>query len=212
MLRYKRTEQDYLTFRGNRVSTGRNKIHPYPAMLHPMLVDFLIDKHGISGNIIFDPFCGSGTTLLRAGMRGFKSYGLDVNPLAILISKAKTQIYSSDLILEFEDLKRDILENESPLFFDNTKIDIPDIRNMSYWFSSEATRSLGIIRSALAKDYKYRDFFVTNFAFVCRDQSYTRKGEFKRYRITEDKIRKTKDESVYSFVNKPDRMIHEFLN
>ncbi|MDE2698017.1 MAG: DNA modification methylase, partial [Gemmatimonadota bacterium] len=31
------------------------------------------------------------------------------------------------------------------------------------------------------------------------------------YRITEDKIRKTKDESVYRFVNKTDSMIHEFL-
>ncbi len=40
--------------------------------------------------IIFDPFCGSGTTLVEAQNAGLASIGVDANPLAVRISRAKT--------------------------------------------------------------------------------------------------------------------------
>ena len=51
-----RIEQSILSFRGEPLLRERNKIHPYPAMLHPLLVDFLIDRYAKNGNTIFDPF------------------------------------------------------------------------------------------------------------------------------------------------------------
>jgi len=97
---YKRTPQKELSFAGEKLTRGRHKIHPYPAMLHPLLVDFLIKKYVEKDDVVFDPFCGSGVTLLQASVNGHKSIGFDINPLALLIAKVKTQKY------DVKDLKR----------------------------------------------------------------------------------------------------------
>ena len=47
---YTRTEQQELSFQGERLLRGRHRIHPYPAMLHPLLVDFLIGKYAKTGD------------------------------------------------------------------------------------------------------------------------------------------------------------------
>jgi SAM-dependent methyltransferase len=74
--------------------TGDTLTHPfhtYPARLHPatarVLVDFIGD--GTRGPIL-DPFCGSGTVLVEARANGMKAIGVDLNPLAVLIARAKT--------------------------------------------------------------------------------------------------------------------------
>ena len=41
---------------------------------------------------MFDPYCGSGTTLLEGMLNGFRTYGCDFNPLAAKIAHAKTAI------------------------------------------------------------------------------------------------------------------------
>lgn len=179
---YKRTSQKELSFAGEKLTRERHKLHPYPAMLHPLLVDYLLKKYAKKGNIIFDPFCGSGVTLLQSSINGYSSIGFDINPLALLIAKAKTTKYDiKKLREEFEDFKKSILKNK--------KSDIPTIKNMDYWYSKKVAEDLGKIRAVLkSKKYKYQDFFVTNFAYICRKQSLTRNGEFKRYRVKEEKV------------------------
>lgn len=46
------------------------------------------------GSIIVDPFCGCGTTLIAAQELGFESYGFDINPMSVLVSRVKTRNYS----------------------------------------------------------------------------------------------------------------------
>ena len=210
---YTRTEQKELSFFGEQLLRGRHRIHPYPAMLHPLLVDFIIDIYAKNRDVVFDPFCGSGVTLLQSGINGHKSIGFDINPLALLIARAKTQTYQKNKLLEeFEDLKRTICQNSSPLF-SSDKIDIPQIKNMDYWYSKSVVKDLGRIRFVLKNNYyKYRDFFMVNFAFVCRDQSLTRKGEFKRYRINKERIEKTKNEVFAKFFSHIQKMIEVFLS
>lgn len=104
-------------------------------MLHPLLVDFLIDAYAEKENVVFDPFCGSGVTLLQSGINGHESIGFDINPLALLIARAKTQTYRDEKLLrEFEDLKKTVYQNASPLFNDDDKIDVPKIKNRDYWY------------------------------------------------------------------------------
>jgi DNA modification methylase len=180
---YKRTTQKELSFSGEKLTRGRHKIHPYPAMLHPLLVDYLIKKYAQKDDIIFDPFCGSGVTLLQSSVSGHPSIGFDINPLALLIAKVKTGKYDiNKLKEEYTDFKKSVLKNKKP--------DIPEIKNIDYWYAKEVISDLGKIRSVLKKSkYKYQDFFVINFAYICRKQSLTRNGEFKRYRVKEEKIK-----------------------
>lgn len=58
-------------------------------------------------NAILDPFCGTGTTLLTAKQRGIGSVGVDASPLAVFISKTKTDDYETrDLEAALEFLNR----------------------------------------------------------------------------------------------------------
>ena len=44
---------------------------------------------GRAGATVLDPFCGSGTTLVEARAAGMSAVGIDLNPLAVLIARAK---------------------------------------------------------------------------------------------------------------------------
>lgn len=66
-------------------------IHPYPAKFIGEIPRALISSLPIlPGTVIFDPFCGSGTTLVEAQRKGIASVGVDLNPIACLISRVKT--------------------------------------------------------------------------------------------------------------------------
>ena len=187
---YKKTIKKELSFAGEKLTRGRHKMHPYPAMLHPLLVDYLIEKNAKKGDIIFDPFCGSGVTLLQSSVNGHSSVGFDINPLALLIAKVKTSKYNiKKLKEEFNDFRNSVIKNK--------KIDVPNIKNIDYWYTKDVIEDLGRARLVLKnKEYEYKDFFIVNFAFVCRNQSLTRNGEFKRYRVKEEKI-KTFENKVF---------------
>lgn len=64
-------------------------VHPYPARFIPELPALALDCLGASGPVL-DPFCGSGTTLVEAVRRGQRALGVDLNPIACLISRVKT--------------------------------------------------------------------------------------------------------------------------
>jgi len=67
--------------------------HRYPAKFIPQLVDKALEDYG-PGNraaLIFDPFCGSGTTLVCGLLKGYFSAGADINPLATLITEVKAR-------------------------------------------------------------------------------------------------------------------------
>ena len=67
--------------------------HSYPARLHPAtarVLAELIAGHAKANAVIVDPFCGSGTTLVEARAAGLRAVGIDLNPLAVLVARAKT--------------------------------------------------------------------------------------------------------------------------
>lgn len=80
-----------------------DRIHPYPAKFTvDLAIEYLL-KYTQEGDVVFDPFVGSGTTLLAASALHRKGIGTDINHIAILISKAKLLRLSRR---EFDDLER----------------------------------------------------------------------------------------------------------
>jgi DNA modification methylase len=65
-------------------------LHPYPAKYIPQIPNAIIQKLSKPGEVVADIFCGSGTTLVEALALGRHAVGVDANPLACLISEAKT--------------------------------------------------------------------------------------------------------------------------
>jgi SAM-dependent methyltransferase len=63
----------------------------------PGVVAGLLDAFGVdAGSVVLDPFCGTGTTLLEARWRGAFALGLDANPAAVLVSRAKNAFCVED--------------------------------------------------------------------------------------------------------------------
>src|SRR6187200_384932 len=75
-----RTQTSYLT----------HDYHRYPAKFIPQLAERLIKDNSKSADLVCDPFMGSGTTLLEALLNSRRAYGSDINPVSVLISRAKT--------------------------------------------------------------------------------------------------------------------------
>lgn len=64
--------------------------HKYPAKFIPQLARALIEEYTAEGDLIWDPFCGSGTLNIEAFRANRHSIGTDINPVAVLISRVKT--------------------------------------------------------------------------------------------------------------------------
>ena len=63
--------------------------HRYPAKFIPQIVSRLLEKYTKEGDLVVDPFGGCGTTLVESKVMGRPSIGVDINPVAVLITKAK---------------------------------------------------------------------------------------------------------------------------
>ncbi len=64
--------------------------HAYPARAHPVTVRRLIDAFAPAKGVVLDPFCGSGTVLIEAMLADRNGLGTDLNPLAVMLARAKT--------------------------------------------------------------------------------------------------------------------------
>ena len=69
--------------------------HRYPAKFIPQVVSRLIKEYSKKGNWVIDPFGGCGTTLIESKVIQRNSIGVDINPVAVLITKAKKNSYSA---------------------------------------------------------------------------------------------------------------------
>ncbi|MDE6140149.1 MAG: site-specific DNA-methyltransferase [Alistipes sp.] len=79
-----------------------HRLHPYKGKFIPQLVEYFIDEHTdkfkkdkyfSAGDIILDPFCGSGTTLVQANELGIDAIGIDISQFNALISNSKIAQY-----------------------------------------------------------------------------------------------------------------------
>lgn len=65
--------------------------HRYPAKFPPQIVSKLLETYAKEGDLIVDVFAGCGTTLVESKAHGFRSVGVDINPVAKMITEAKTE-------------------------------------------------------------------------------------------------------------------------
>ncbi len=77
-----------------------NAICPYYTMF-PLEYPFhILQKHRKENPVVFDPFCGRGTTLYAARYLGLSSWGTDTSPIAVAIAKAKLAASGKENVLD----------------------------------------------------------------------------------------------------------------
>src|SRR5579872_1464861 len=137
---------DYLTHR----------LHPYPAKFIPQIPRKLIEELSDPNETVADIFCGSGTTLVEALLAGRHAIGIDANPLACLVSQAKTsRLSGEDLDSLFAladrsrataaliDIKREgLFYDPHPFVSEATR---PSSEALSFWFDDFIVEELAEI-------------------------------------------------------------------
>jgi len=79
-----------------------HNIHRYSGKFIPQIASMAIELLTMPGECILDSYMGSGTTLLEAHLENRNAIGVDINPLAVLISKVKNTPVSTDEIVELD--------------------------------------------------------------------------------------------------------------
>ena len=176
-------------------------IHKYPAKYIPEFPRWAIKKFSKKGELIIDPFSGSGTTNIEAMLQGRKSYSLDVDPLAILLTKVKTTPLNLKKLNESsEKLLNNIKETKTPKR-------VPNFKNRDHWFKKEVTQKLSIIKESIEKEENedIKDFFKVNLSAIVRvcsnadlgsHKPCVRKGINRRIPEPIDKFEKTLKENI----------------
>ena len=166
-------------------------IHTYPAMMIPPIPKNLINivkSYQPQVKNLVDPFLGSGTVLLEGLLAGMNAWGLDLNPLACLISKAKCTLIDPAVLKRANE---NILRNIGSCIGNNKlKVEKPNFYNINYWFKEYVIRHLQIVKNQIKEvdDPDIRTLYWVAFSETVRDCSNTRNGEFKLYRISEDRL------------------------
>lgn len=117
-------------------------MHRFPGKFIPNLPRYVMREHlnADPQRVILDPFCGSGTTLVEAALEGRAARGIDIDPLAVAIAKAKTTRLSEDELNQVEAHWSD---------FDFSAADpslIPQVPNLPHWFRPDTVLELTSIK------------------------------------------------------------------
>jgi SAM-dependent methyltransferase len=96
---------------------------------------------------VLDPFCGTGTTLLIAGYKGFEATGVEINPFLVWLSRTKTRIYFAEQIAQARNVAHCSVEMRSQI--QRTEIDVPSIRDIDRWWDADSLRWLATMKKAI---------------------------------------------------------------
>ena len=183
-----------LTFEpGGRASKMTHYLFRYPAKFHPPVVAELLARYTDVGDVVLDPFVGSGTLLVEACLAGRRSFGVDIDPLAILIAKAKTRRYDlgavetavEKLLSDVAQIERspscyeafmwrDISRQELEHFVSAEGLKVPKIPNIEHWFRRYVIVDLARISFCiqdLCTDDRTKLFLNSVFASIIRNCS-----------------------------------------
>lgn len=150
------------------VAFATHGLHKFPAKFIPQLPRWALEYVAPPRPAtILDPFCGSGTTQLEAALAGHSGIGVDINPLAVMISKAK----GAHLAGGWEHLLDRVLRSargrtphiEERLKRDPQSLDLHP--TWDYWFSGESMARLLGLRLAIGDHID--DVETRNYLLVC---------------------------------------------
>lgn len=163
-----------LDFHNHSSDYASHGFHSFPAKFPPQLPRRFIQALTEPGDAVLDPMMGSGTTVVESLLLGRRGIGLDIDPLALLLTGTKVAALSPD---EVEQLAQDIsararlaitrglgeLESELAERWDPKTHAFVD-----YWFAYETQLELLALIREIEKipDDKMRAFFELAFSAI----------------------------------------------
>ncbi len=198
VLEAKSSDPDFWSSKERDRSDSAHCIFQYPAMMVPIVQRRLLgtmmevrpDIHSV-----YDPFVGSGTSLVSGMHYGMDVYGNDINPLAVLISRVRTAptVNSSvDAVIEqISDLAK----------ADRRQTIETSMENREKWFKHDIAIELSRLRRAIRNctDLWARQFLWVTLAETVRLTSNDRTSTYKMHARPADEILKRKQSPILVF-------------
>lgn len=197
-----------------------HNIHRYSGKFIPQIARSVMDIISEEGDTILDPYVGSGTTALEAMISGRKCIGVDLNPLAILISEVKTNVVPVARLEQFRiDLKASLetsINKQTVLFDAPYCISIDDINcdarisnewNLK-WYQPDVLEQLILIYDVIESidDESLQKIAKVAFSSILRKSS----NASSRYpNVMYDKNHKKKPLPLKSFMDSIDDLINK---
>ncbi|MBP1986982.1 DNA adenine methylase [Halolamina salifodinae] len=189
------------TFESSDTQYLTHGLHNYPARMIPKIPDTLLGHYkqqGVieEGDLVYDPFSGSGTTAVEGRLHGLNAEGNDINPFAVMLSEAKSIPLERGSLSEARDalvdgLSEDLREVREAYEEDGevSWLEMPDVRDG--WFPEPQLHELTALRDRIDSvddefGEAYARFFRIVLSHTTRKVSYQRNGEYKRYRLAEE--------------------------
>lgn len=172
-----RVNKDWSFAENRSIDTWTHGYHRYPAKFIPQVVKKLLETYAAPGSTVADVFAGCGTTLVECKIHGMHSVGVDINPVAQLITNAKINpVKPKVLTILFSELK-DVISTYVP-----DKIDVHDNHpRIDYWFRNEEKEKIAYLYSLILeiKNVKARTFFLCALSNILKNCSRWLQGSTK---------------------------------
>ena len=133
------------------------------------LVSRIFSMLGLSeGDTIFDPYCGGGTTLIKAKLDGYNAVGLDISPFSTFLTNALTKSYDIDRLKKaFKKVSHKV----------NSKVDIPDVAILQKSFSDRTLQYIYSLKDSInSLSTPDRDFFLFSLLRILDSVSKAKKS------------------------------------
>ncbi len=157
--------------------------HRYPAKFIPHIARELIQSYSEPNDLVIDPFCGCGTALIEAKCLGRKSIGVDINPVAHLLTTAKTTAVNPSVLLNhYAELNKSI-----DGYCDDTDKTREVHPRIEYWFDDQRKQKLAFLLEHIKAipEETSQNFFLCAFSNILKNCSIWNQGSNKPTRDLE---------------------------
>ena len=164
-------------FKKSKIDIYTHQIHKYPAMFIPQMIRKLLEEYSNEGDLVMDIFNGSGTTSVECLLMNRNSVGIELNPLAFMISKVKTTPLNQNKIIK---AYKELINN-----YYNTKLGKPNsFDGINTWFNESSIKFLSHLLKCIRKENNndIKNIFEVSFSDIIRYVSLTRHNGFKLHR------------------------------
>ncbi len=152
-------------FRDSSEDRELSQAHWYPARFVPEIPGIFIGYFSEIGDVVLDPFCGSGTTLTESLRLSRNGVGIDVNPIATLITQAKLLKFTEARLAEYTIS----LQNRVSHYALQRELLTPNYNENRMWYHPETLHNLSAIWNAIGEcDADMEVFGIATFSSILR--------------------------------------------
>lgn len=151
----------------NKTANLTHGLHRFAAKYIARVPAWALDEFADQSSVVLDPFCGSGTTLVESLSRCRVSIGIDCDPLACMITGAKTSAVRYSRIQELGQHLRKAWHGPAK----ELRAPMPGLVNFGHWFSESAWGQLQSLLAAIMRldcAKQERDFLLCVFSSIIR--------------------------------------------